>query len=130
MDRIQQSVAGIAIEQGKVFIARRKPGGALGGKWEFPGGKVEPGERDEEALIREYAEELGVSIKPGPFMGSASFEHQGSHILHAYRVYFQEYPVTLSEHTESRWATFEEIQALDFAASDRKLFPGLQPYFD
>jgi 8-oxo-dGTP diphosphatase len=130
MDRIQQSVAGIAIEQGKIFITRRKPGGALGGKWEFPGGKVEPGERDEEALIREYAEELGVSITLGPFMGSASFEHRGVRILHAYRVYFQEYRITLSEHTEWRWATFEEIQALDFAASDRKLFPALQAYLD
>jgi 8-oxo-dGTP diphosphatase len=130
MDRIQQSVAGIAIEQGKVFIARRKPGGALGGKWEFPGGKVEPGEQDEEALVREYAEELGVSVKPGPLIGSGSFEHRGVHILHAYRVYFEDYPVSLSEHTEWRWATFAEIQALDFAPSDRKLFPALQAYLD
>jgi 8-oxo-dGTP diphosphatase len=130
MDSIQQSVAGIAIEQGKVFIARRKAGGALGGKWEFPGGKVEPGEGDEQALIREYAEELGVSIKIGPRLGSASFEHRGHHSLHAYRVYFQEYPIRLSEHTEWRWARFEEIQALDFADSDRKLFPALQAYLD
>jgi 8-oxo-dGTP diphosphatase len=128
MDSIQHSVAGIAIEHGKVFIARRKVGGALGGKWEFPGGKVEPGETHEQALIREYAEELRVPITPGPLMGSASFEHRGVHILHAYRVYFQEYGITLSEHTEWRWATLEAIQALDFAGSDRKLFPMLQAY--
>ncbi|MDR1029396.1 MAG: (deoxy)nucleoside triphosphate pyrophosphohydrolase [Treponema sp.] len=125
MDRIQQSVAGIAVAQGKVFIARRKPGGTLGEKWEFPGGKVEPGESDEAALIREYAEELGVSIKLGPFLGSASFEHQGVHIVNAYRVYWGNEPLRLAEHTEWRWATRAEIQALDFADSDRKLFPAL-----
>jgi 8-oxo-dGTP diphosphatase len=130
MDQIQRSVAGIAVAQGKVFIARRKPGGTLGEKWEFPGGKVEPGESDEEALIREYAEELGVSIKLGLLLGSASFEHRGVHIVNAYRVYWGDEPLSLVEHTEWRWATRAEIQALDFADSDRKLFPALPADID
>ncbi|MDR2110325.1 MAG: NUDIX domain-containing protein, partial [Spirochaetaceae bacterium] len=50
----RRSVAGIAVEGGRFFIAQRIPGGDLGGKWEFPGGKVEEGETDAEALIREY----------------------------------------------------------------------------
>ena len=47
----------------RVLIAQRPPGKALAGLWEFPGGKIEPGERPEEALIRECQEELGIEVK-------------------------------------------------------------------
>ncbi|MDR2483815.1 MAG: (deoxy)nucleoside triphosphate pyrophosphohydrolase [Treponema sp.] len=128
MDVPKKSVAGIAIEKGKLFIARRKPGGALGEKWEFPGGKVEPGETGEAALIREYQEELGVPVTIGPLLGEASFEYRGLHRLCAYRVYLPGYDFTLAEHTEWRWAGLAEIEQLDFADSDRKLLPYLKPY--
>ena len=48
---------------GRVLIAQRPAGKALAGLWEFPGGKIEPGERPEEALIRELHEELGIEVK-------------------------------------------------------------------
>jgi 8-oxo-dGTP diphosphatase len=47
---------------GRVLLARRPPGRSMAGLWEFPGGKVEEGERPEEALIREMSEELGITI--------------------------------------------------------------------
>ena len=47
----------------RVLIAQRPPGKALAGLWEFPGGKIEPGERPEAALIRELREELGIEVK-------------------------------------------------------------------
>jgi 8-oxo-dGTP diphosphatase len=120
------SVAGIAVKDGRFFIAQRRAGGDLGEKWEFPGGKVEQGESDEEALRREYLEEFGVLIQTGPFLGSASFEHYGkTHTVNAYRVYFSGGDLTLREHKRWRWADFEEIATLDFAESDRKLLPAL-----
>ena len=48
---------------GRVLIAQRPPQKAMAGLWEFPGGKVEPGESPESALIRELAEELGIAVK-------------------------------------------------------------------
>ncbi|MDR0376232.1 MAG: (deoxy)nucleoside triphosphate pyrophosphohydrolase [Spirochaetaceae bacterium] len=126
MGATRYSVAGVAVENGKVFIARRVPGGGLGGKWEFPGGKVEAGESDEAALIREFQEEFAVTVRPGPFLGSASFEHRGeTRVLRAYRVYLESRDFILSEHTAWDWVFPETIAGLDFAGSDMKLLPEL-----
>jgi 8-oxo-dGTP diphosphatase len=130
MPQIKRSVAGIACKEGRFFIARRKAGGDLGGKWEFPGGKAEEGESDQAALLREYREEFGLSITAGPLLASASFEHKGSTFcLNAYRVFFSEAEIRLIEHSEQRWASLAEIETLDFAGSDRKLLAELVSYF-
>ncbi len=49
---------------GRVLIAQRPEGKSMAGLWEFPGGKIEPGERPEQSLIRELKEELGITVKP------------------------------------------------------------------
>jgi 8-oxo-dGTP diphosphatase len=120
----KRSVAGIACEGGKLFIAKRKPGGDLGGKWEFPGGKAEDSESDEEALLREYREECGVDVRVGDFLAASSFVHHGREFsLRAYRVSFAVADLRLAEHSEWRWASPAEIRGLDFAASDLALLP-------
>jgi len=125
------SVAGIAIEQGKLFIARRKPGGDLGEKWEFPGGKVEEGETDADALKREYHEEFGAAVETGPLLAHSEFiHHEQKFRLNAYRIFFTNYHFTMTEHSEWRWAALTEIAALDFAGSDRRLLPALQVYLE
>jgi 8-oxo-dGTP diphosphatase len=63
VSKIQLVVAcALVDEDGRVLIAKRPEGRALAGLWEFPGGKIEAGERPEEALIRELAEELGIDV--------------------------------------------------------------------
>ncbi|MDR3249015.1 MAG: NUDIX domain-containing protein [Treponema sp.] len=128
------SVAGIAFEGGRLFIARRKPGGALGGMWEFPGGKAEEGEGNQEALVREYDEEFSLPIRVGEELANASFEHKGiERSLCAYRIYcngdFAE-ALRLNEHEEWNWASLEEIEKLDFVPSDRKILPALKAYLN
>lgn len=58
-------VAGVILDGRRVLVSRRPEGTHLGGLWEFPGGKVEPGETDAQALIRELHEELGISVRVG-----------------------------------------------------------------
>jgi 8-oxo-dGTP diphosphatase len=68
---------------GRVLIAKRPEGKQLAGMWEFPGGKVEPGERPEQALIRELKEELGIDVNEAclaPFV-FASHAYESFHLL-------------------------------------------------
>lgn len=124
---MRRSVAGIAWNGNRLLVARRVSGGSMGGKWEFPGGKVESGESDSEALVREYSEEFKVTIRVGRKVATATFEHRGEPVLlTAYEVFFHSFDFVLSEHTEWKWATVDEIEKLDFADSDMKLIPRLQ----
>ena len=75
--------AALVDPDGRVLIAERPPGKAMAGLWEFPGGKIEPGETPESALIRELYEELGITVKPAclaPFT-FASHGYQQFHLL-------------------------------------------------
>jgi 8-oxo-dGTP diphosphatase len=128
---MRRSVAGIALEGDRVFVARRKAGGDLGGKWEFPGGKTEEGESDRDALVREYGEEFAVPVEVGSFLGETSFEHGGGRFsLMAYRIRFVHTGFRAAEHETWRWVTLEEIKKLDFAPSDLSLLPLLQTYLE
>ena len=73
-------VCGIIQKEGKIFIARRKPHKSLGGYWEFPGGKVEPGEDPVTALTRELKEELDMTIANAILFGENLHSYNSSHI--------------------------------------------------
>lgn len=70
-------------EDGRVLLAKRPEGRDLAGLWEFPGGKVEPGERPEDALIRELAEELGIDVTESCLapLTFASYTYETFHLL-------------------------------------------------
>ena len=62
-------VAAVVMRDGRLLMTRRPPGGPLGGLWELPGGKLEPGESPAHALVREVREELGVAARAGRMLG-------------------------------------------------------------
>lgn len=70
-------------EEGRVLLARRPAGKELAGLWEFPGGKLHPGENPENALVRELREELGIEVEPGCLapLAFASHEYETFHLL-------------------------------------------------
>ena len=77
------AAAALVDADGRVLIGQRPPGKQLAGLWEFPGGKVEPGERPEDALIRELDEELGIQVKEAclaPFVFT-SHAYESFHLL-------------------------------------------------
>ena len=73
-------VGAAIIEKDRCLVARRGPGMALAGYWEFPGGKVEPGESPEVALVREIREEMGIGIEVGNWIG------RGESVVHGRRI--------------------------------------------
>ena len=121
--------------QNKILIARRAQKGDMGGRWEFPGGKVDGSENDKEAIAREMLEEFGESVLTGDFVGSAEFEHGGqNNFLRAYEVFFSndglEKPFPLTEHTEFKWSNFDELPVDNFVDSDLKLFPAVKNFIE
>jgi 8-oxo-dGTP diphosphatase len=127
---MKQSVAGIVYENGKFLVGHRLSGGEMSGRWEFPGGKVDAGETPKEALIREFREELNVTAAPLELIDTAEFHNRGGSVqLLAYHVRISgEIDDALTEHSEIEWATFGEIENLQFVDSDRLLFPAIQKW--
>ncbi len=117
------TTAGVAAVEGRFFLARRKPGGALSNKWEFPGGKCDQADGSEGAcLVREFQEEFNVSVSVGAEIGTVPFEHNGIHyLLVAYEIRFLSPPDTLLEHSDAGWFYPAEVLQLDLAESDRQL---------
>ncbi|MGI5069564.1 NUDIX domain-containing protein [Treponema pectinovorum] len=130
----KKSIACIAFKENKVFIAKRNPVGQMGGRWEFPGGKVDAGETDEQSVTRECREEFGVEVEVGEKIAKATFKHFGDDFeLNAYLVRFPHDGIaqkfTLTEHSEYRWAELSEIPTLSFVDSDLLIYPQVCKFF-
>lgn len=124
----KKSIACIAHNGRKVFIAHRLPKGDMGGKWEFPGGKVEEGEECGEAIKREMKEEFNVEVEALGLIAESRFMHRGEErLLLAYETKFPDNMDTehlqLTEHSECKWVDIDEIEGIDFVDSDKKIYP-------
>ena len=111
----------------RALVARRAGPPALAGLWEFPGGKVEPGETDRNALRRECREELSVEVILGDRLGPDLALPNGAVL----RVWVATLPAgaepTSREHAELRWVAADDLDGLDWIPADRPLVAELQP---
>ena len=124
---MSRSIACIDYRNGKIFIAKRQMVGDMGGRWEFPGGKIEDGEDLQTAVVREMQEEFGVTVTVGRKITSGSFTHKGKPCtLDVLEVTFPhdgvEKKFELTEHTDYKWADIEEIPQLNFVDSDLSIY--------
>ncbi len=112
-------VAGVIERDGLILIAQRRPGDRLEHQWEFPGGKVEPGEAPEQALVRELREEFGVETEVVAFVGTSMFAYEHLTIeLLAYTVRYHSGTFVLNDHQAIRWVSLRELSDYPFAAAD------------
>ena len=113
---------------GRVLIAQRPEGKAMAGLWEFPGGKMEPGERPEETLIRELSEELGITVKE-PCLAPltfASFAYDDFHLMMPLWVCRRwEGTVVAREHKALAWVRPNRLRDYPMPPADEPLIPPL-----
>ena len=115
----------------QVLIAQRPPRGLLGGLWEFPGGKREPGESLEKCLRREVLEELGIAVQVGARV--ASVKHAYTHFritLHAFHCQYLSGEPQCTACTAWRWVTPRELGRYAFPAANRKIIDMLHTHTD
>jgi 8-oxo-dGTP diphosphatase len=122
-----KAVVGAAIvRDGRVLAARRTAPAEAAGRWEFPGGKVEPGERPAEALVREVAEELGCAIGVTGWLPGSAVIGPTLLLTVATAVLLDGSPEPDPvEHDAVRWLAADELEAVEWLEPDRPFLPPL-----
>ena len=121
-------VVAALIWEGERFLACQRPAHkARGLLWEFVGGKVEPGETAEQALIRECREELDVTVAPRDVFMTVIHEYPDLTVrLILFNAVIAEGTPKLLEHNDLRWITTDEIDTLDFCPADEEILKKLK----
>lgn len=127
---IPHKLIGVAIiwnDQRQILIDRRPLGGLLGGLWEFPGGKIEPGETVEDCIKREIQEELGIEIEVGGHL--ITIDHVYTHLRVTLIVHHCRHKAGVPQPIqcdEIRWVTLDEIDLFPFPKANEKIIDALR----
>jgi 8-oxo-dGTP diphosphatase len=128
---VVQVVGAAVVRDGRLLVAQRS-GGPYDGCWEFPGGKVEPGEEELAGLVREIREELGVPIAPQAFLGEVLLDGvvaggaPGASTLRVWWARLEAGEPVAHEHRELRWVGAADLDTLDWISADRPLLPAVR----
>ena len=111
-------VAAIIIEGNKVFATQRGYGDFKGG-WEFPGGKIEPNETPQEALVREIQEELETEIEVGELLHTVEYDYPTFHLsMDCFICKIKSGDLVLKEHEAAKWLTKETLDSVEWLPAD------------
>ena len=118
-------VAAIIYKDGAYFTTQRGYG-EFEGMWEFPGGKIEPGESRDVALKREIQEELGVDIDIENLLCTTEYDYPSFHLtMHCYLCSIASCEIELREHKSARWLRPEELGSVEWLPADKDVISRL-----
>jgi 8-oxo-dGTP diphosphatase len=128
MDRDVSVAAGIIIDNDRILACQRGHGELAGG-WEFPGGKLEPGETAAEACVRELREELGVEVADLQPFASLEYEYPSFHMhLETFTCRIDQGTPTSQEHWDMRWLGANELDSVQWLPADVQVVNVLRTY--
>ena len=115
-------VVAAVIKDGKKVFATQRGYGEFKDGWEFPGGKIEPGETAQEALAREIKEELDADISVGDLIDTIEYDYPAFHLsMDCFWCELKSREFVLKEHEAARWLSAEELEAVDWLPADIRL---------
>ena len=121
-------VAAIIIENGKVFATQRGYGEFNDG-WEFPGGKIEPGETPEEAIVREIKEELDTEVEVIELLDTVEYDYPNFHLsMGCFICKIKSGDLVLKEHEAAKWLTKDTLGSLEWLPADMGLVGEIEKY--
>ena len=119
-------VAAVMVRDGQVFASQRGYGD-FKGWWEFPGGKIEPGETPQEALVREIREELAADIEVGDLLETVEWDYPSFHLtMHCFLCTLLTDSLHLNEHQDSAWLTRETLRSVRWLPADEGVVARLE----
>ena len=108
--------------QKKELFATQRGYGDFKGGWEFPGGKLEPGETPEECIVREIREELATEVKADKIIGVVEYDYSSFHLtMHCILCSVVSGSLKLLEHEDAKWLTLETLYSVDWLPADRQI---------
>lgn len=111
-------VAAIITHNDQIFATQRGYGEFKDG-WEFPGGKMEPGETPQQALVREIREELDTEIEVDSLVETVEYDYPNFHLtMHCFLCTIRSGDLVLKEHEAAKWLTKEELDSVDWLPAD------------
>ena len=124
--KVIKVVAAILHRDGAYFATQRGYG-EFEGMWEFPGGKIEPGESREVALRREIQEELGVNVTIENLLCMTEYDYPSFHLtMHCYLCSVTSGEIELREHKSARWLTAETLDSVEWLPADTEVVDKLK----
>lgn len=120
-------VVAAIIQRDGAYFATQRGYGEFEGLWEFPGGKIEPGESREVALKREIQEELGIDITIDKFLCTTEYDYPSFHLtMHCYICCISSGEIELREHKSARWLTAETLDSVEWLPADKEVIDKLK----